>query len=84
MSTHLQVILDDIEIEEIRAQAHEQRMTVTEWVRQALRAARHQQAAAARARKLAALDAASQHAFPVGDIEQLLAEIALGQDDGAR
>ena len=40
MTQRLQVLLEDDEFAEIRRVAERQRMTVAEWVRQALRAAR--------------------------------------------
>ena len=40
MSERLQVLLDASELEEIRSVARRHRMTVAEWVRQALRAAK--------------------------------------------
>jgi Arc/MetJ family transcription regulator len=40
MSTRLQVIMDDAELEEIQAEAERTRLTVSEWVRQVLREAR--------------------------------------------
>lgn len=40
MSKRLQVLLDEPEMREIRRIARRQKMTVAEWVRQALRAAR--------------------------------------------
>lgn len=78
MSIRLQVILGDDEMREIRRVARRNNMTVAEWVRQALRAARRQTPAVDAARKLDAVRAAARHAFPTGDIEQLLAEIERG------
>ncbi len=63
---------------EIRRVARGHDMTVADWVRQALRAARRQTPAVDAGRKLDAVRAAARHAFPTGDIEQMLAEIERG------
>jgi hypothetical protein len=78
MSKRLQVLLDDREFEAIREVAACQGMTVSDWVRQMLRAARREQASGGQARKLAAVRAAARHRFPTGDIDQMLAEIEQG------
>lgn len=80
MSTRLQVTMDEAELEEIRSHADANRMTVAEWVRQALRAARRQHSSGDRQRKLAVLESATQHSFPVGDIDRMLAEIDQGYE----
>jgi hypothetical protein len=53
-------------------------MTVAEWVRQALRAARRRRAVGDPKKKIAAIRAAARHSFPTADIEQMLAEIERG------
>jgi hypothetical protein len=58
--------------------ARAERMTVAEWVRQTLRAARRRAPRMDAARKRAAIRAASQHAFPTGDIDEMLADIERG------
>lgn len=78
MSKRLQVLLDEAELREIRRLARAQRMTVAEWVRQALRSARRRQPLGDAARKLATVRAAARHQFPTGDIEQVLDEIERG------
>ena len=78
MSTRLQVVLADEEMREIRRAARRRRMTLSEWVRQALRAARRQEPVRDREAKLAALRAAVRHEFPTADIDQMLAEIEEG------
>jgi hypothetical protein len=75
MTQRLQLLLDDAEFDEIRRIAQRHRMTVAEWVRQALRAARRDEPASAAPRKLGVLCAAGQRSFPTGDITQLLEEI---------
>jgi hypothetical protein len=53
-------------------------MSIAEWVRQSLAAARRQQPEGSVTKKLEALRIATQHQFPVGDIDQMLAEIEAG------
>ncbi len=78
MSKRLQVLLDEEELEKIRQTARGQRMTVAEWVRQALRAARRQEPLGDASRKLAVVRSAARHSFPAGEIDEMLAEIARG------
>jgi hypothetical protein len=78
MSKRLQVLLAEGELREIRRMARAQRMTVAEWVRQALRAARRREPAGDIDTKIAVVRAAVRHAFPTGDIGDLLAEIERG------
>lgn len=53
-------------------------MTVAEWVRQALRAARRREPTIDAAKKLEVIRAAARHTFPTADIDQMLAEIERG------
>jgi hypothetical protein len=53
-------------------------MTVAEWVRQALRAARAQRSTADVDVKLEAIRTAAQYEFPTTDIDQMNAEIGQG------
>lgn len=78
MSKRLQVLLEEDELREIRKVARARRMTVAEWVRGAMRDARSAEPATPPERKLAAVRAASRHAFPTADIDQMLAEIERG------
>ena len=78
MVKRLQVLLDEEEYMEIQGVARRQRVTVAEWVRQALRVARGYQAGTAEA-KLRAIADASRHSFPTADIETMLGEIEAGQ-----
>jgi hypothetical protein len=80
----LQVLLDDGELREIQRLARAQRLTVAEWVRQALRAARRRQPSGDLHKKLSAIRAATRHDFPTADIEQMLAEIARGYEERHR
>lgn len=78
MSKRLQVLLDDAELRAIQRTARAQRMTVAEWVRQALRAARRREPVGDVGTKIAVVRAAARHAFPSGDIAQILTEIERG------
>jgi len=78
MSKRLQVLLDEREWREVQRAARAQRTTVAEWVRQALRAARRREPLGDAGRKLDAVRAAVRHAYPVADMEQMLAEIERG------
>ena len=75
MTTRLQVLLEDDEIAEIRRVAKRHRMTVAEWVRQALRTARRDEPTIDARKKLAAVREAARGGYPVAEIQQLLTEI---------
>jgi hypothetical protein len=79
MSKRLQVLFDDVEMRELQRVARAERMTVAEWVRQALRAASRQAPTGDAARKVTAIRKAAQHEFPTGDIDDMLAEIEPGR-----
>jgi hypothetical protein len=79
MSERLQVLLEEDEFAEIRRIARRHRMTVAEWVRQALRAARRDEPAAEPRRKLMAVREASRYSFPTGEIDEMLADIERGR-----
>jgi hypothetical protein len=78
MSKRLQVLLEEPELREIQRAARAQRMTVAEWVRQALRGARRREPTIDAKKKLKAIRAAARHSFPTADIDQMLAEIESG------
>lgn len=83
MTQRLQVLLEEDEFEEIRRIAKRHRMTVAEWVRQALRVARADEPYAEPKRKLAVLRESARGDYPTADIDQMLAEIERGQLGGA-
>jgi hypothetical protein len=78
MSHRLQVLLDENEIAAIRAAARRHRLTVSEYVRQALRDARREEPGAGTARKLTVVREASEHAYPTADPEAVEREIVDG------
>lgn len=79
MSKRLQVLFDEEEFLEIQVSARRSRMTVAEWVRQALRRARQDHSATVET-KLAAVAEAARHEFPTADIDVMLREIDAGRD----
>jgi hypothetical protein len=78
MSKRLQVLLEEPELREIQRAARAQRMTVAEWVRQALRVARREVPSRDPERKLAAIRTATRYSFPAPDVEKMLQEIESG------
>ena len=78
MSKRLQILLDDEELQEIKAVAKRSRMSVSSWVRTALREARLQKPRIDTQRKLQTIRAAVPDSFPTADIDQMLAEIGAG------
>ena len=78
MSKRLQVVLNDSEMEEIQSVAEQEHMTVSEWVRHALRAARRNRSVKDAAKKIAVIRSAARNEFPTGDIQQTLKEIEQG------
>lgn len=78
MSKRLQVLLDEAEWREIQRVARAQRLTVAEWVRGVLRTARRREPLGDAGKKLEIVRAAARHAFPTGDVQQMLAEIERG------
>jgi hypothetical protein len=83
MSIRLQVVMEREEIEAVRAAARERGLTVSEWVREALREARKGVSARDAERKLAAIRAADRLAYPTADIDQMVAEIERGYGEAA-
>src|ERR1700692_916376 len=82
MSKRLQVLVEEDELQEIQRAARRERLTVAEWVRQALREVRRQRPQASLERKLAAIRKAAEYAAPTADIDQMLAEIGRGYQRG--
>lgn len=78
MAKRLQVILQDPEYREIQRVARSRRMSIAEWVRQALTVARRQEPLGNVSQKLDAIRAAARHSFPTADIDTMLSEIESG------
>jgi hypothetical protein len=82
MAKRLQVILQDLDYREIQRAARSRRMSIAEWVRQALELARRREPLGAPGKKLEAIRAAARHEFPSGDIGKMLEEIEQGYSAG--
>ena len=83
MAKRLQVILQDPDYREIQRAARSRRMSIAEWVRQALTHARRQEPLADVDKKLKAIRVAVAHnAGPAVDIETMLSEIEQGYRSG--
>jgi hypothetical protein len=82
MAKRLQVILQDPEYREIQRVARSRRMTIAEWVRQALAQARRREPVTSVGKKLEVIRAAARYEYPSSDIDQMLAEIESGYGAG--
>jgi hypothetical protein len=78
MAKRLQVIFQDLEYREIQRMARARRMSLAEWVRQALAAARRSEPLGDMGKKLEAIRNAVRHNYPTGSIATMLAEIEKG------
>lgn len=84
MSKRLQVILKDPEYREIQRAARSRRMSIAEWVRQALDLARRHEPSRGVSRKLEVIRGAASHGYPVSDIDNMLGEIERGYGTGGQ
>jgi hypothetical protein len=82
MTKRLQVLLDDDELAEIQAVARRRHQTTAAWVREALRVARDTASYPETGRKLHVVREAVSHAYPAGEIDEMLDEIDSGYRDG--
>jgi len=78
MTKRLQVLLEEAEFRDLQRAARAERMTLAEWVRQSLRAARRRVPGGEASAKLAAVRAAARCAFPTAEIDDMLGEIERG------
>ena len=76
------MILQDPEYREIQRAARARQLSIAEWVRQALQAARRREPLGEAGKKLEVVRAAAQHSHPTADIEQMLAQIERGYGTG--
>jgi Ribbon-helix-helix protein, copG family len=81
MTKRLQVLLDDEELADIQQLARRRHQTTATWVREALRAARDTATYPEAGRKLRAVREAATCAYPIAEIEDVLAEIERGYDE---
>ena len=92
MAKRLEILLDDAEYAAAEEAAQHQEMSVSEWVRKALRDTRQAELASSErkpdskrdnpdriAKKLQALEEAAQHSHPTAHIDQMLREIEEGR-----
>lgn len=77
------MILQDPEYKEVQRAARSRRMSIAEWVRQALALARRQEPLGSIGKKLETIQTATRHDYPVSDIDGMLAEIEAGYGPGA-
>lgn len=78
MAKRLQVILPDPDYREIQVMARSRRMSIAQWVRQALERARRHEPLGDVGKKLEVIRAAARNNFPTADIDDMLAEIEKG------
>lgn len=78
------MLLDDEELAEIRELARRRHQTTAAWVREALRVARDTPSYPETGRKLHAVREAAAHAYPSGDIDDILHEIERSDVERAR
>jgi hypothetical protein len=81
MSKRLQVVLDDAELRRYEESAEALGLSLSAWVRLALRAAELEVAGGDVDHKLAAIREAFDKSFPAPDIDTMLAEIEQGYLD---
>jgi hypothetical protein len=84
MAKRLQVIIQDPEYREIQRAARSRRMSIAEWVRQALELAHRREPSGGAAQKLEAIQKAVRHEYPTADIARMLAEIEAGYQEPQR
>jgi len=82
MAKRLQVIVRDPEYRDIQRAARLSRMSIAEWVRQALVQARRSEPSREVASKLEVIRAAARMDFPTADIDRMLEEIQQGYGTG--
>jgi phage terminase Nu1 subunit (DNA packaging protein) len=82
MAKRLRVIVQDPEYRDIQRAARLRRMSVAEWVRQALVQARRSEPSREVASKLDVIRAAVRMDFPTADIDRVLEEIERGYGSG--
>jgi hypothetical protein len=75
MTKRLQVLFDDAEYVALQQSAAARGLSVADWVRQAVAAARRRESSGDIDRKLDAIRTAVRHTGPTGQIERLTAEV---------
>lgn len=75
MSKRLQVVVTEADLEQYERTAAAAGLTLSEWVRQALRSAQREESAGRIDEKLEAIRRAADFSFPAPNIDKMLAEI---------
>lgn len=83
MSKRLQVILDDAEYRDLARVARRHRVTVSEWVRRAIREVGMREPVGSADIKLGVVREAARGAYPTADIQEMLRQIEQGYLGGA-
>jgi len=78
MAKRLQVIVQDPEYRDIQRAARLRRMSIAEWVRQALVQARRREPSREVTSKMEVIRAAARMEFPTADIDRMLEEVEQG------
>jgi hypothetical protein len=78
MGMRLRVTLSDDEAAVLAELAASEGVTVSEWVRRALREAPRRQTAGVAEARMAAIRTAATYSFPTADIDDMLAQIQRG------
>jgi len=82
MAKRLRVIVQDLEYRDIQRAARLRRMSIAEWVRQALVQARRSEPSREVASKLEVIRSAARMDFPTADIDRMLEDIEQGYGSG--
>ena len=80
MAKRLQVIIQEAQYREIQRAARARRLSIAEWVRQALESARRREPTKTYEKTMEAVRTAITYEFPTGDIDQMLREIEQGYE----
>ncbi len=83
MSKRLQVIVDDSEYRDLQRVARRHKLTVSEWVRRAIRELALREPAQSPDRKLGMVREAARGSYPTADIEDMLKDIERGYLESA-
>jgi len=78
MSTRLQILLDDNDLSEVKELAMEENLTVSAWVRRAIKHEKKERPGTAARKKLEVILNFSKYDFPISDYKDITAEIDSG------
>jgi hypothetical protein len=78
------VLLEEAELQDVREAARRQGISVSEWVREALREARRRESRGDLDEKVRAIRAAARHDFPTADVDEMIEQIEQGYSAGPR